>query len=91
MTRDCQTDYSGLVCLELNPGDRVTRDGMAVTSATRSILDAAEAGAAPEQIERAITQAIDRGMATARQLKRDAGERGRRVASLVENALRVKS
>jgi len=74
----------------LKPADRVVRDGMAVTSPTRSILDAAEAGTAPEQVQKAITQAIDRGMATARQLKRDAGERGRRVAALVENALLVK-
>ena len=74
----------------LKPADRVVRDGMAVTSAARSILDAAEAGTAPEQVQKAIAQAIDRGMATARQLKRDAGERGRRVASLVENALLVK-
>jgi predicted transcriptional regulator of viral defense system len=74
----------------LKPGDRVMRDGMAVTSATRSILDAAEAGTAPEQIQKAITQAIDKGMATTRQLKRDAGERGRRVANLVEDTLVVK-
>ncbi len=74
----------------LKPGDRIMRGGMAVTSATRSILDAAEAGTAPEQIQKAIAQAIARGMATTRQLKRDARERGRRVASLVENALLVK-
>ena len=71
----------------IKPADRVTREGMAVTSATRSILDAAEAGTAPEQIQKAITQAIDKGMATARQLKRDASERGRRVANLVEDIL----
>ena len=74
----------------LKASDRLMRDGMAVTSATRSLLDAAEAGIAPEQIQKAITQAIDKGMATARQLKRDASERGRRVAALVENALLVK-
>ena len=51
---------------------------MAITSATRSILDAAEAGTAPEQIEMAVTQAMDRGLATARNSNRtrmnEAGE-----------------
>jgi predicted transcriptional regulator of viral defense system len=72
----------------LRPGDRAVRDGMAVTSATRSILDAAEAGTAPEQIEMAVIQAIERGLATAQQLRRDAAERGRRVATLITEALR---
>lgn len=72
----------------LAPDDQVMRDGIGITSAARSILDAAESGAAPEQIEKAIAQAIDRGLATGQQLKHDAAERGRRVASLVEVALR---
>ena len=71
----------------IGAGDLVTRDGMAVTSATRSILDAAEAGTAPEQIEMAVLQAIDRGLATAQHLQREANERGRRVAMLITSAL----
>lgn len=71
----------------LGVDDRVVRDGMAVTSATRSILDAAEAGTAPEQIHKAIREAIGRGMATTHRLKRDAAERSRRVAAVVEDAL----
>ncbi len=67
--------------------DRVMRDGIAATSATRSILDAAEAGTAPEQIEMAITQAIERGMATAQRLQHESDKRGRRVATLVTRAL----
>lgn len=67
--------------------DRVVRDGMTATSATRSILDAAETGTAPEQIVMAVTQAINRGMATTQQLQREANERGRRVATLVASAL----
>ncbi len=35
----------------IGPGEREHREGMAVTSATRSILDAAEKGAGPEQIQ----------------------------------------
>jgi predicted transcriptional regulator of viral defense system len=71
----------------LRPSDRAVRDGMVVTSATRSILDAAEAGTAPEQIEMAVSQAIERGLATAQQLRLNAAERGRRVATLIEEAL----
>jgi len=71
----------------LRPSDRAVRDGMVVTSATRSILDAAEAGTSPEQIEMAVQQAVERGLATAGQLRQDAAERGRRVAALIEEAL----
>ncbi|OGO07290.1 MAG: hypothetical protein A2Y61_08075 [Chloroflexi bacterium RBG_13_60_13] len=71
----------------LRSEDLVVRNGMAATSPTRSILDAAEVGTAPEQIEMAIIQAIERGLATAQQLRRDAGERGQRVAALIEEAL----
>jgi hypothetical protein len=65
----------------------VIRDGMTVTSATRTILDAAETGTPSEQIEMATIQAIERGLATAQQLRRDASERGGRVAKLIANAL----
>ena len=71
----------------LRQGDRLIRDGMTVTSATRTILDAAETGTPSEQIEMATIQAIERGLATAQQLRRDASERGGRVAKLIANAL----
>jgi predicted transcriptional regulator of viral defense system len=41
--------------------DRTVRDGIVLTNATRSILDSAEAGTAPEQIEMAVAQAVERG------------------------------
>lgn len=71
----------------LQKEDLVTRDGMIITSATRSILDAAEAGTAPEQIEMAVAQAIERGLATAEQLKGGVEGRGQRVAKLIDGAL----
>lgn len=71
----------------LRPADITVRDGVRLTAATRTILDAAEAGTAPEQIEAAVAQAIERGLATREHLERDAGHRGARVASLVINAL----
>jgi predicted transcriptional regulator of viral defense system len=68
--------------------DIVTRDGIRLTSAGRTILDAAEWGTAPEQIEMAIQQAIARGLITRTQLAQDAGDRSERVRDLVKNALR---
>ncbi len=65
----------------------IVREGMRLTSAARSILDAAEIGTAPEQIEMAVLQALERGLATAPQLLQDAGERSRRVSRLMSGAL----
>ena len=72
----------------LRPSDLTYRDGIVITSATRTILDAAEAGVAPDQVELAVVQAVERGMAAPDQLRRDAAARGRRVAALIEGALR---
>lgn len=72
----------------LQPSDLTYRDGMVVTSAARTILDVAEAGTAPDQVELAVIQAVERGLATPDQLRRDATARGRRVAALIEGALR---
>ncbi|MBI2941631.1 MAG: type IV toxin-antitoxin system AbiEi family antitoxin domain-containing protein [Chloroflexi bacterium] len=71
----------------IEPGERWVREGMVITSATRSILDTAEKGADPEQIELAVAQAIERGLATTEELRRTASERSRRVAELIAGAL----
>ncbi len=71
----------------LRPADTVVRDGVRLTSAARTILDAAEAGTAPEQIEMAAVQAVERGLATTQQLEEGARARGRRVARLISSAL----
>lgn len=68
--------------------DTVIRDGIIVTSPALSILDAAEAGVAPEQIDIAVSQAINRGLATARRLQEKARERGGRVDKLIMNAIK---
>lgn len=67
--------------------DVVRRQGIAVTSPARSIVDAAAAGTAPEQIEAAVAQALDAGLTTAGQLRRLVQRSDRRVAALVERAL----
>jgi hypothetical protein len=67
--------------------DVVVRDGIRVTAPARSIIDAAEAGTAPEQIIAAVGQALDRGMATESKLLGVAKTRGGRVERLVRQVL----
>ena len=68
--------------------DEVTTvEGVRLTSAARTIADAAERGIGPEQVELAVAQALRRGLTTPEELREQARGRGRRVAELVENAL----
>ena len=71
----------------LGKPDVVVRDGIRVTAPARSIIDAAEAGTAPEQIIAAVGQALDRGMATESKLLGVAKTRGGRVERLVRQVL----
>jgi predicted transcriptional regulator of viral defense system len=71
----------------LRPLDVVIHDGIRLISASRTILDSAEAGTAPEQIEMAIRQALNRGLVTRTQLVQDARDRSQRVQRLVNTAL----
>ncbi|MGH9893038.1 MAG: type IV toxin-antitoxin system AbiEi family antitoxin domain-containing protein [bacterium] len=72
---------------KLAPADVVVREGVQVTSPVRSIMDASEAGTAPEQVIAATIQALDRGMTTESQLLSAAGERSDRTERLVIRAL----
>jgi predicted transcriptional regulator of viral defense system len=69
------------------PGETRTVAGVVVTSPVRSIVDALEAGTQPEQIERAIRQALERGLVTPRRLRAEASVRSRRVKRFVDAAL----
>ena len=69
------------------PLDIVERDGIRVTSAGRTIVDAAAWGTAPEQIEMAIAQAISMDLVTHDQLTSLASARGSRVKHLVSASL----
>jgi predicted transcriptional regulator of viral defense system len=64
-----------------------TVDGVRVTAAARSIVDAAEAGTGPEQIEMAVAQALRRGLTVPDELSRHASTRSRRVAGLIAQAI----
>ena len=67
--------------------DLTVCDGVRLIAAARTILDAAEAGTAPEQIEKAVTQAIKRGLTTTQQLLQYASQRSRRASRLIADAL----
>lgn len=61
--------------------------GLPVTSPERTIVDALEAGAQPEQIELAIRQALARGLTTPRRLRVAASTRPARVRRFIERRL----
>jgi predicted transcriptional regulator of viral defense system len=62
--------------------------GLPVTDPARSIVDALDAGAQPEQIELAIRQALDRGLTTPRRLRTAASSRSGRVRKFVDRSLK---
>lgn len=66
-----------------HPGDLTEREGIRLTGPARTILDAAELGVGPEQIERAIHQATERGWIDLRALRQEGYARGGRVARLI--------
>ncbi len=69
-------------------GDDVRRQhGIRLTSPERTLLDAAEDGTQPEQIERAIGQAFSRGWIDPARLRERAAQRGTRVANLIARTL----
>jgi len=71
----------------LSLGDIAVRDGIRLTAAARTIVDAAAAGSAPEQIEKAVIQAVERGLATPPQLVQYASQRNQRVSRLIDDSL----
>jgi predicted transcriptional regulator of viral defense system len=67
--------------------DVVEREGIRVTAPVRTILDAAEAGTGPEQVQMAIRQAVQRALLIPDQLRAAARQRPQRVRALVEDTL----
>lgn len=69
------------------PRDVVMRQGIRMTSPTRTILDSAEWGTGPEQIEMAAQQALNRGLALPEDFLSCAPRRGGTVYRLVSRAV----
>jgi hypothetical protein len=59
-----------------------------VTNPERSIVDALEAGAQPEQIEMAVSQALRRGLTTSKRLRAAMATRSERVRRFIERSLK---
>lgn len=69
-------------------GDQIAiRGGLRLTAPARTLVDAAEAGSAPEQIERAIDEAIQRGLTTPEMLHAAAIGASTRVQDLLQAAI----
>lgn len=69
------------------PAEVTTIDGIRTTTPSRTILDAATAGTAPEQIETAVRQALDQGLVDVEQLEVEAEQRSERVRDLIHGAI----
>jgi len=63
------------------------REGLRVTNATRTILDAADTYVASEQVELAIAEALERGLTTRTRLISEAHSYPRHVAAFVNATL----
>jgi predicted transcriptional regulator of viral defense system len=66
----------------------VTLDGLPLTAAARTIVDVAEAELAPDQVERAVANALARGLTTEAELRAQACARSGRVTDRIDGALR---
>jgi predicted transcriptional regulator of viral defense system len=73
---------------ELPLGDSVGWTGFRTTTAGRSLIDVAAAGAEEDQLARAIADAVDAGHVTLRRLRARAGEVSPRAAAAIDRAIR---
>jgi predicted transcriptional regulator of viral defense system len=72
----------------LDPSNVEQFEGFSVTTAVRSILDAAAAGIEVDQLARTIHDAREKGLLTARSLRSQADRFGPAAALAIERALR---
>lgn len=68
-------------------GETLVRDGIRLTAAARSIVDSAEWGIDPDQVVRAVRQALLRGLSTPAEMLYTAEGRGRRIRHLIVRAV----
>lgn len=64
--------------------DVANREGLPVTSVPRTIADVAKAGLSEDHVERAVQQALERGLTTQQALLAEAQRRGGRAARLIK-------
>ncbi len=69
----------------LSPATVVRREGLRVTSVSRTIADVAKAGLSEDHVARAIREALERGLTTSQALLAEAKRRGGRAARLIKS------
>lgn len=67
--------------------DTVVREGIRMTSPSRTIVDAAEAGTDPDQVVKAVRQALRHGVTTEHHLRSELQDRDADVGQLIEMAI----
>lgn len=72
---------------ELRPDEITPRNGLPVTTAARTIADAANAGLAAELVDQAVEEAWERGLTNAAALREQVSRRRGRAAQLLARAL----
>lgn len=75
------------VTTPLRADEVVTRRGIRLTAPVRTLLDVAEGGIAPEQVERGVREAVRRGLTTPNHLRQEALRHRKRVQRLIATAL----
>jgi predicted transcriptional regulator of viral defense system len=68
----------------LRAADVVKREGLPITSVPRTIADVTRSGLAEDQVERAIKESLQRGLATTKALLAEASRRGGRAERLIK-------
>ncbi len=71
----------------ITPKEIAQRAGLPVTTVSRTIADVIKSGLSQEQVERAISQSLSRGLITRQALRRYARQRGGRMARVIDDAL----
>ena len=69
------------------PEEVLIRSGMRVTAPVRTMLDVTRAGLGPDHVARAVTQMINRGLTTAKELKAAANLHSGRVSRTISDSL----
>jgi len=70
----------------IGPADTTVREGIRITSPSRTIVDVAEAGLSEEHVQTAVREAIGRGWANAGLLRGEAEHHSRRVRDMIDRA-----
>ena len=72
---------------KLSENEVTHREGLPVTTASRTILDVAESGLAEEQVRQSITDALRRGLTTKDELLTQASHRSKHVVQFILKVL----